>query len=224
MKGSVVQTLILSDWHRHRLPIFFCIASGVLALVLIQVGGELPTILGATWFFTGLIVLGCMLPGSNVINERKKQTLPFLMSLPISVVQFTAAKVVSTVGMFVVPWLTLVIAAVLFILGHPRLPHGTIPVVLALATLTLVGFCLIAGVTLVGESEGPMVAAMVASNSSYGFGWYLLMRNPVIRADTQKPEIVWSKEILTVLGFESAVIVLILGLTFYLQSRKRDFV
>src|SRR6266853_2832357 len=98
MKGSVVQTLILSDWHRHRFPIFFCVASGALALAMIQVGGELLFILGTTWFFTGMIVFGCMLPTSNVINERKKQTLPFLMSLPLSVTQFTAAKLVSTFG------------------------------------------------------------------------------------------------------------------------------
>jgi ABC-2 type transport system permease protein len=224
MNRSVVQTLILSDWHRHRFPTFFCIASGGLALALIQVGGELPFIFGTTWFFTGLIVLGCMLPGTNVINERKKQTLPFLMSLPISIVQFTTAKLVSTVGIFLVPWLTLVVAAVSFIAARQGLPDGMIPEVLALAALPLVGFCLITGVALVGESEGAMVATIVASNSSYGFSWYLMVRNPVIRADMQKPAIVWSKEILTVLGVEFAVIVLILGLTFYLQSRKRDFV
>jgi len=224
MTRSLVRTLILADWERHRWPVIFCIASGVLALGLIQVGGELPFIFGATWFFTGLIVLACILPGSNVINERKKQTLPFLMSLPISITQFTAAKIVSTVGLFIIPWLTLVIAAVLYIAGHEKFPNGSIPVVIALASLVLVGFCLIAGVALVSESEGMMVAAMVVSNSSYGFGWYLLVRNAVIRADMKNPEIVWNTEILTVLGFEFAVIVLILGLTFYLQSRKRDFV
>jgi len=224
MKRSVIQTLILTDLRRHRLPILACIASGIFALGLIRIGGELPVILGTIWFFTGLIVLGCLLPGTNVINERKKQTLPFLMSLPVSITQFTTAKIVSTVGMFIVPWLTLVIAAVLFILGHPRLPDGMIPVVLAIATLTLVGFCLIAGVALVSEAEGPMAAAMVVANSSYGLGWYLLVRMPGVRAGLASPEIIWGKEILTVLGFEFAVIVLILGLTIYLQSRKRDFV
>jgi ABC-type Na+ efflux pump permease subunit len=191
---------------------------------LIQVGGELPFILGTTWFFTGMIVFGCMLPASNVINERKKQTLPFLMSLPLSISQFTAAKIVSTFGIFFVPWLTLVVAAVAFVAGHKGIPHGIIPVTIILAAFTLVGFCLNAGVALVSESEGAMVAAMIATNSSYGFCWYLLVRNPAIQANMRGPVIVWSKEILTVLGTEFAIIVLILGLTFYLQSRKRDFV
>jgi hypothetical protein len=224
MKGSVVQTLIIADWYRHRTLILMSIVSGGLALVLIQVGGELPFILGTTWFFTGMIVFGCILPGSNVINERKKQTLPFLMSLPLSISQFTAAKLVSTFGIFFVPWLMLVGTAVAFVAGHKNIPHGVIPAVIILSTFTLIGFCLNAGVALVSESEGAMVAAMIATNSSYGFSWYMLVRNPAIRANMQGSGIVWSKEILTVLGTEFAVIVLILGLTFFLQSRKRDFV
>jgi hypothetical protein len=171
-----------------------------------------------------MVVFGCMLPPSNIINERKKHTLPFLMSLPISAMQLSAAKIVSTVGMFFVPWLTLVIAAIAFIMGHRGSPHGMIPVVLILATYTFIGFCLIAGVSLVSESEGAMIAATITANTSYGFSWYLLVRNPVIRAGMQSPSIVWSKEVLTVLAVEYAIIFLILGLTFYLQSRKRDFV
>jgi ABC-2 type transport system permease protein len=169
-------------------------------------------------------VFGCMLPASNVINERKKQTLPFLMSLPLSISQFTAAKLISTFGIFFIPWLMLVGTAVAFVAGHEDIPHGLIPSVIILSAFTLIGFCLNAGVALVSESEGAMVAAMIATNSSYGFGWYILIRNPAIRDNMKSPVIVWSREILTVLGTEFAIIVLILGLTFYLQSRKRDFV
>src|SRR5262249_3834328 len=138
--------------------------------------------------------------------------------------QFTVAKIVSTVGMFLVSWMTLVVAALAFVLGHQGIPHGSVPIVLILAAAPFVGFCVIAGVSLVSESEGAMIAATIGMNTSYGFCWYLLVRNPVIRAGIQSPKIIWSREVLTVLGFEFAVIVLVLGLTFYLQSRKRDFV
>jgi hypothetical protein len=222
--GSVVQTLIFRDWYRHRLYLLLSVAAGGLALAVFQMGGEIPMILGATWFFVSLIVLGSMLPVTNVVNERKKQTLPFLMSLPLSVFQYTSAKIVSTVAMFLVPWLALVIAAVSFVAGRRNIPHGIIPVILVLAGLTFIGFCLIAGVALVSESEGWTIAATVASNSSYGFSWYLLARNPAIRGDMQSSVVVWSSTVLTILAAELAVIAVILGLTFYLQSRKRDFV
>ena len=140
MTRSVVQTLILSDWHRHRIQTLPSIAGGGIGIVLLQVGGEMPTIIGATWFFVALIVFGSMLPVSNVVNERKKQILPFLMSLPISVTQYTTAKIVSTVGMFLVSWLTLVVAGVFFIIGRQSIPDGIIPVTLILATLTFIPF------------------------------------------------------------------------------------
>lgn len=224
MRGSVVQTLILTDLRRHSVPILASIAGGGLALALLRVGGEMATILGATLFFVSLVVLGSMLPVSNVVNERKKQTLPFLMSLPLSVTQYTTAKTVSTVAMFLVPWLTLVVASMSFIADRESIPDGMIPTTLILSTLTFFGFCVIAGVALVSESEGWTIAATVVINSSYGIGWYLLVRNPALRAEMRGPVPVWSPEALTILGSEFAAIAVILGLTFYLQSRKRDFV
>lgn len=224
MKGSVVQALIWSDWHRHRAAILFSIVGGGLALALVQFGGEVMSILGATWFFVALIVLGCMMPVSNVVNDRKRQVLPFLMSLPLSITQYTKAKLVSTVGMFLVPWVTLVIGAVSFIAMRKDIPNGMIPILLILSMVTLVGFCVIAAVAMVSESEGWTIAATVMTNSSYGFSWYLLARNAAIREGMGAASPVWGPEVVTVLGVEAALVVGILGLTFFLQSRKRDFV
>jgi ABC-type Na+ efflux pump permease subunit len=224
MKGSVVQTLIWKDWDRHRRQIGLCIAAGIVAIGLVQIGGPILGMLGTTWFFVSLVVFGSMLPVSNVVNERKKQTLAFLMSLPISAAQYAVAKLVSTVGMFLVSWLALVIAAMSFIVGRQDIPNGLIPAILILAILTFVGFCIIAGVALVTESEGWTIAATVATNSSYGFGWYLFIRNPVLRASMGNGAAVWSAPILTILAVEIAAIAVILALTIYVQSRKRDFV
>ena len=153
MNGSVVQALIRSDLYRHRTAILMTIGVGGIGLALVQVGGEMPTLLGVISFYTALIVLGCTLPTSNVINERKKHTLPFLMSLPLSITQYTAAKLVSTVGIFLVAWLTLVISSVSFILARQSIPNGILPVTLILSALTLIGFCVIAAVALVSESK-----------------------------------------------------------------------
>ena len=47
---------------------------------------------------------------------------------------------------------------------------------------------------------------------------------PGIREYVDGPIAVWSPTILTILGVEAAVIVLSLGLAFFVQSRKKDFV
>jgi ABC-2 type transport system permease protein len=224
MRGSVVGHLILKDWQLQRWPILASMVAGALALAIFQRGGETAFMVGCVWFFVALIVIGCMLPIFAIVNERKKQNLPFLMSLPISPMQYTTAKLVSTVGMFLAPWLTLAIAAILIIEIRGILPHGTIPITLILLMLPFVGFCVISGAALVGESEGWSTAATVVCNSSYGLTWYFLTKIPALTSTWNSPVAIWSSTAVAIFGGEFASIVLILGLTFFLQSRKRDFV
>lgn len=142
----------------------------------------------------------------------------------MSVTQSTAAKILSTVGMFLGPWLALVVAGVSLVVGRQDIPNGIIPVLLVLAGYTFVGFCAIAGVALVSESEAWTIAATIALNSSYGLAWYALIRTPTIKAGLGSPVVVWSPAVLTILLGEIAAIAAILALTFYVQTRKRDFV
>jgi ABC-2 type transport system permease protein len=224
MRGSVTRRLILKDWRLQRLQVILCMIGGAIALAVGQLGGETSMVVGGTWFFVALICVGCMLPVSTIVNERKKHNLPFLMSLPISPFQYSTAKLVSTVGIFVVPWLALLIAAALLVETSGTIPHGTIPLILILATLPLVGFCFITGTALVSESEGWSIAATVVCNSSYGLTWYFMTRIPGLMTEAKGPVAVWSPTALGILAVEFALIALSLGLSFYLQSRKRDFI
>jgi ABC-2 type transport system permease protein len=224
MTGSVVARLILKDWRLQRLPIFLSIVGGVIALTVVQWGGEVPMLVGAVWFFIVLILVGTMLPLVGIVNERKKQNLAFLMSLPISPLDYTAGKLVSTVGMFLVPWLTLVSGALLLIETRGIVPHGAIPLTLILAALPFVSLSLLTGATLVGESEGWGIAVNVICNSSYWLVWFFLSRIPALMENVKGSIAVWNSTAVTILSSEFGFIALILGLTFYLQSRKRDFV
>ena len=224
MNGSVVRTLILKDWQLHRRLILISLAAGGVALGVIQLKSETAFLVGAIWYFVSLFVLGSMLPVSNVINERKKQTAVFLMSLPVSATQYAMAKMVSTVGMFLIPWAAMAVAGSTLVLSRHDIPNGIIPLTIILFGFPLVGFCMIAGTALIGESEGWTVAASIACNSSYGLLQYFLIRDPAINRDLNSPVPVWSARVLTVLAGEAAAAGLILAITFYLQSRKREFV
>ena len=76
--------------------------------------------------------------------------------------------------MFLIPWLTLVGAAVWLIDRPPRSSERAIPMALILALLPFVGFCIITGAALIGESEGWGIAAKWSCNSSYGLVWYFM--------------------------------------------------
>ena len=224
MRGLVVRELILKDWRLQRIQIVLSILAGVIALGLIQGGTEPAVVVGGVWFFISLIMVGTMLPMAGIVNERKKQNLAFLMSLPITAIQYTFAKMISTLGMFLIPWLTLVISAVLVIKTRGIFPLGMIPMLLILSLLPLIGLALITGAALVGESEGWGIAANVFCSSSYGLTWYFFTRVPALMESAKSTTLVWNSAVLTVLASELGVTLLLLGGTFYLQSRKRDFV
>jgi hypothetical protein len=161
----------------------------------------------------------------SIVNERKKQTLSFVMSLPVSSARYGAAKLASTVGMFLALWLILLGAGLYMILSRHILPMGAIPVGMILMNFPLIGFCLITGTALVAESEGWATAAMAVVNSSYWLVLYILLSHvPSLTKTWAGPVAVWSSPVFKILGVEFGLIVLILGLTLYLQSRKRSFI
>ena len=222
MNHSVVWRLILKDVRLHRFQIILSLAVGACALALFQTKREVPLVLGATWFSVALIVLGCMVPVSNVVNERKNHHVAFLMSLPISARQYGMAKIASTFGMFFVPWALLAGGALLLIGG--KFQHGAIPISVIITGLLLTGFCVVASTAVVSESEAWTTVAIVLCNSSYGVLWYLIIRVPETAKQVGGAAAVWSPRMLAILAAECAVVILSLGLTFYLQSRKRDFI
>ncbi len=130
----------------------------------------------------------------------------------------------STTVMFLVLWLTLLVSALVLIKTRHVVPQGTIPILLILAMLPLIGFCLISATTMVGESEGWLVGASIVCNSSYWSVWYLLARIPSFTANWTGPVAVWNAAAIIVLSAELGSIAFIVGLTFFFQSRKRNFI
>ena len=224
MRGSIVGQLILKDWRLYRGQILFGVVGGAIGLAVIEWGGQGPFTIGAVAFFVAMILVAHMLPMAGIVNERKNQNLAFLMSLPVSSIQYTTAKLISALGIFLVSWLTLVAAAVLFIETRSMAPRGFIPMLLILALLPFVGFCLMTGAALVGEKEGWAMAVNVFCSCSYGLIWTAMIQIPALTANSMGPKPVWNSTVLKILGVELGLIVLTLALTYYLQSRKRDFI
>jgi ABC-2 type transport system permease protein len=222
--SSVIGHLILKDWRLNRPLISLCIGVGLIALLIALSTEGAARLLGSVWFFVSLCILGSMLPAAAILNERKKQTLAFVMSLPVSPVQYAIAKALSTAAMFLVPWLTLLISAVVLIETRHVIPHGIIPMLLILAMLPLIVFCLISATVLVGESEGWLIAVSIVCNSSYWFVWYLLARIPSLTANWRAPAVVWNRAAFIVLSAEIGLIAFIVVVAFFFQSRNRNFI
>jgi hypothetical protein len=90
--------------------------------------------------------------------------------------------------------------------------------------LPLVGFVVMTAVAVVSESEAKSIFTMGAINVSYSFVWIAITTTPGLTRDLGSTVPVWNATVLTVLAGELMVIVTVVALTLFLQSRKRDFV
>lgn len=223
--NPVVGHLIRKDWQLHRGLIVLCLLGAAIAVGIVQIGSGTSFVIGAGSLFLAMVMCAALMPSLSIVNERKKQTLPFIMSLPLSPMQYTTAKLVSNVGMFLAAWCLMLGGALFLVFGRHLFPAGGVPSMLIYSLLPFVGFCAITGMAMVGESEGWGIAANAVVNSSYWIWWFLISsRVPEVNNDWKSPVIVWRPVALEIISLEVALIVLILAATYYLQSRKRDFI
>jgi ABC-type transport system involved in multi-copper enzyme maturation permease subunit len=218
-----MQHLILKDWYLSRQNLTLLAVAAAAMFATLQFRTEVSGFVGLTGAFIVIILLGINMPMQTIVNERKRQNLPFVMSLPVSPMEYTTAKIIANLVAFVLVWLPLT-GAVLAMFKLSGAFAGLIPILLIAALAPFVAFCLILATAIVFESETASVVVMAACNVSYSFSWFFLVRIPNIRADLSGPVAVWSRPMLAILSAEISLIVLAIGLTFFFQSRKTDFI
>jgi ABC-2 type transport system permease protein len=225
MNFAVVKRLILKDWYLNRAMIVVSLAAGLVTIAVVAAwhGTQLAVIFGMIVVVTILIGIGAMLM-VTIADERKLQTLPFVMTLPISYKEYTASKIVGSLLIFLVLWLALVAAMVLSLLYLPGFRHGLIPFVVIMSVEILMSTCLITAVAVTTESHGWSVAvSQVGALSLNLIGWSIV-RFPEIGGTMSSPAVHWSTTASVLILVEIGIIAVMLGAAFLVQSHKRDFV
>lgn len=220
---NLVQILVHKDWYFMRQSLVAYLGAGLLGLFLISAGSEGTFYAGAVLLFTVLISLGIHLAMATVVQERTQQTLAFVMTLPISPREYTMAKMLANLVIFLVPWLTTVAGSVL-VLHFGLQSGGLIPFALVVLTEIFLAYLVVLAVALVTESEGWAIATMVTMNLFFQGFLYVVSHMPGI-ADTMKgATAVWSPTALGLLTGEMALIATVIGMTFRRQGLKTDFI
>lgn len=223
MNFAMVQRLVYKDWYFNRWAIAAMVVAGFLGLVPIAVGGTGAFYAGSILLISALISVGIQVVFTTVLYERDHQTLAFVMSLPVSAREYTTAKLVANMAIFVGAWVTLVVGAVAVIAGRPAIPDGLIPFTVVVLFQIFVGYVLLLAVALARESQAWAIGGIVVGNFLLQGVMYWISHVPEVAADMKGDAIVWHHPIPALLGAELVAIVLVLALTYYLQSRKTDF-
>ena len=221
----MVMRLIWKDWYLNRAAILFSLIGGLVTLGAVAAahGSQIAVILGMIVLVTILIGMGALVMVSSV-TERKQQTLPFVMSLPISYWEYTTAKIVGGLLIFLGLWTAMLGAILATILLAPGFAHGLIPFVVIMCVEILMSTCLVTVVAVTTESQGWTVGvAQIGALSLNGIGWWTA-RFPEIGRTMTSATVHWSGTATAILTGEVGAIALMIAIAFFVQSRKKDFV
>jgi ABC-2 type transport system permease protein len=221
MSNPIVRSLIRKDLYLMRGAILGSIVAGSLALALMPIS-RVFSYVAAVILICVLIVLNIVLVMYNVAQERRDKTLLFILSLPVSAMDYTLAKAAATSIAFGVPWLFLTAATALTIIVSP-IPDGVLPYWMTLLVYLLAYFCVLLGLALMKDSHVWHASGITIGNVSVNFLIPYLLSRPSVVAHAEGPVAVWSADLVITLVIELAVGVAVLAFGIYAHARRPDF-
>jgi len=219
---AVVRHLILKDWYLNRGIILGSIPVGLGALALVLTGKPVTFMLCIIILCMVIVGVGAQLAFATTINERKEQTLAFVMSLPVSWREYTAAKILANLIIFLIPWLPLT-AGALGVLLLPGATHGLLPFTAIMSVEMLVTTTLIVVAGIITESQAWTTAGIFCSSLGINVLGYVFAHLRGISMYMFGSRVQWTSTSWIILICELLTVPMLLGATFYIQSRKTDF-
>jgi hypothetical protein len=221
MSASTMRHLIVKDLYLFRWLSLGGIAGGAAAAVLMT-GSALPINAGGLLFVCTLVVLNIFL-AMAAVTERKEHMSLFVLSLPISPIQYATAKAVATLIAFGVPWLLLTVAVAVAVDVSP-MPNGFLPFWMAIQAYQFFYFGVLCAVGLNTDSTAWHATTITAGNISVNFFITALFTWPAVMAEAGGPAAVWHGAVvaLIVMALVSGLVALGLGIVVF--ARRTHYV
>jgi ABC-type transport system involved in multi-copper enzyme maturation permease subunit len=222
MKTSIVKQLVIKDLQLMKPYAIGYWLSGVLAVLIAIFSGDVGGVVAMILFVAALFGAGVH-SAMLIVEERREQTLAFVMSLPITVREYTSAKLISNLLLIGAIWLTLSAASYVIFIGE-TMPNGTVPFMTIVLISIFVAYIVVLATTLIFETITPTIVAMVAANLvTQALLWWIVDLHG-IRSTIGGQVPVWNGTVLTVMFVQGAVVIGLLVATYLLQARKTEFV
>jgi ABC-2 type transport system permease protein len=219
---QMIKRLILKDWQIYQKQLAAYVAGLLLGLTLIGTGKAIPFYIGALLLLVLLICAGGFAIQSSLLNERKEHTLAFVMSLPVTPMDFYWAKLIANATLFLLPFALVLSGTVALILWTP-LPDGLLVWALLIYLFLAMNFVISLCIGIVVASEGWNIFVQIGLSTlispfMMGIGLF-----DAIGKNIKTENIVWSLPALTIFSVQLLVMAIALGLTSWRQSRKTAF-
>ena len=220
--AAMVGKLIVKDWQVYQKQLAGYVAGLLLALGLVGMGSPLLSAAGGLLLLVLLIVVGMFAIASSIMSERKEQTQPFVMSLPVTPMDVFWGKLLANLAIYLVPFLLVTGGMLAMILLTPS-PDGAVPWMLLIALFVLGNFVVTLCVAIAVDSEGWNTFAMLALMTLIGPFIYWITWMDGIREHLKGDVIVWSPQVLGLIGGELAVMAIAILVAGWVHARKTSF-
>ncbi len=222
LNQPLIRLLVVKDWQLFQKQLAAHVLAGIVALALLGLARPWAFYLGSLLLIIVLVAGSCMSISNSLLVERKEQTLAFVMSLPVSPLDFTLAKMAGNLLTFGVPYLVLLLGTLVVILTTP-LPDGLVVFSVLLFGHILLAYSVSLMVAMQVESEGWNIFAMIASNLLINPLIMLLGQIDAIAKPAGGEAIVWSLPAVAILSAQLLLSLAALAFTLWWHGRKTAF-
>src|SRR5262249_7496596 len=140
MNMRMTTMLFAKDIYLSRRLTTAYLAGGVFSAALLCVPRPAVAFVGFLLVVTACIGMGMQMIGELIFEERKSHTQTFVMSLPVTALDYAVAKMAVVVLAFILPWSAMFLTSVLAVKLLPWIPDGKIPFTVVLFLELLAGF------------------------------------------------------------------------------------
>jgi ABC-2 type transport system permease protein len=222
MMNVVTRKLIAKELHVYRWLVGGAVAASIASLLICTLGKTGFSIGSLAWLTT-IIAFGVMLALYGIMNERKEQSLQFVLSLPLSIAEYVRAKMFGLALCFLVLWMVSSAGALLLIFTVDSIPDGITPYTVLLCVFMLANFSVVLCGTLHAQSEAMTSAIIIVTNMGVSIFMFTIGPLPGIQQHMWQAAPVWNSTFWTVLACELAVLVIAFAVPFLVAARRRDF-
>jgi len=225
MSQSIVRQLVLKDLLIMRTYVLLYWLGGFASIVFVVfAGSEVAGVIGFILFITAMASAGIHALFQTIVEEKSKLNLPFIMSLPVTVKEYTIAKLSANLLIFGSVWLTLSAASFVVFIGDDGMPDGTMPFMSIVLLGILMAYTLMLATAVATGSQGYTIVATVVGNIGLqGYLWLVADLYP-IRSFIGGNVAVWNTTAVSILFAQAVAILVMLVLTVFVQFRKKDFI
>lgn len=224
MNARAVRILFLKDLFLCRWPLFGYLVGGLISAGVACLPGATAGFVGFILMITVAIAAGIHLIGSLLLAESIDQTRVFVMSLPVSLLDYSIAKIGVVLTTFLIPWSAMLALLVIATVVVPGARQGMIAVLPMMFLFLLAGFSAQLVTAVVTESVGWTIVVVVLGNVLLNLFLKGLFEHPVIAELSRSEALYWPPVVWQIMAAEIAVIVAGVALALFFQTRQRDLV